>query len=280
VSGSGGSCSDYDCNEDYAQVEFEIDHTSAEWASPSGYVITADAVGAFDPALSLFKHTCYSNMSTNLGQVYGVACNNDMDSSTGAHLVTGVIPAFYVGSVRLHGYSAGMVGEYELTVEPDVDGDGLGDDVDVWPGQLWGATPDVGGGLTDGPITIDTVPYSDTRTNYDYPNDLLEGCRMWFLVCMDWSGRDAPEVYYKLDVAGSVDVTVAPFAHGDVFTHADIPGGWDPVLWYSDDCSNWDFVDSNGESQSEEVNGVSGNGCLAVDGYKGEDAGYFILEVE
>jgi hypothetical protein len=279
LSGSGGACANYSCNEDYAQAEFEIDHTGSGWTNDMGYVVTAASVGGFDPSLSMFKHGCYSNMSTNLAQVYGVGCNNDMDASTSPRIVTGIIPAFYSAEIRLAGYNSGGRGEYELTVEPDSDGDGLPDTLDSWLGSLWGATASPPGDLQDGPIVINAVPYSDTRTSWEYPNDSLEECGLWLLVCFQWVGRNAQEVYYKLNVGGNVDVRVTPMARGDVWTHANVPDGWDPVLWTSNDCSSWNYQDSGGANEYEETTGMSGDGCIAVDGYQVGDGGYFLLEV-
>ncbi len=279
VSGSGGACSGYSCNATYAQAEFELDHTGTPWQRPMGYIVTGDGVGAFDPAMSMFKHSCYSNLSTNLAQVYAVACSNDMDASLAPRIVTGVVPSLYTAELRLHGYDPGVTGQYELTVEYDTDGDGLADDDDSWPASRWGATANVGGGQEDGPIPIDAVPFTDTRTSWGYPADDLEDCRVWLLVCFEWVGRNGEEVYYKLNVGGTVDVRLSPAARGDVWTHANVPDGWDPVLWYSPDCSSWSYEDAGGVNDYEEATGVNGDGCIAVDGYVGGDGGYYLLEV-
>ncbi len=279
TSGSGGACSNYTCNQNYRQSEFELNHTVAPWQRNMGYVIQAVGVSGFDPAISVFKHSCFSNLNTNVGQVYGVECSNNMDDTPTARVVTGVIPSNYVAEVRLNGYSDGSGGNYELTVQYDTDGDGLVDTLDSWPASLWGSTPNVAGGSQNGPIPIGVVPYSDTRSSWGYPNDYREVCTLWFLGCLAYAGRGGEEVYYKMNVGGNVRIRVGPGARGDVWSNPNLPNGWDPVLWYSNDCASWSYRDAGGVNESEEVAGVNGNGCIAVDGYVNGDGGYYLLEV-
>jgi hypothetical protein len=282
--GSSGACSDYTCVTNYAQAEFELDHRAAPWNRAMGYVVQAASVGGFDPSLSLFKNTCFSNLGSNLSSVYGIVCNNDASSTHSASLVTGVIPSGYVGEIRLHGFHEHDSGSYELTVLYDSDGDGLEDALDSWPGSKWGATASPPGDMQDGPIVVSTRPYSDSRSNWGYPNDNLNDhtCVLWLFVCLLWqdTGIGAEETYYKLNVGGSVNVRVSPMAQGgSAWGGTGIPSGWDPVLWYSNDCSTWSFVDAEGNNGPEESAGVSGNGCVAVDGYAAADGGFYLLEV-
>lgn len=277
--GVSGACSDYTCIVNYPTAEFELSHTSSYWGRPMGYVIEAQGAGGFDPALSLFKHDCSRNLSTSLSAVYGVACSNDMDSTHSARIVTGVVPAGYTAELRLHGhYQCGGTeaceGDYELSVLYDADGDGLHDGIDTWPSAKWGSNPSPPGDYEDGPVPVDRTPYTDTRTNAGYPLDGLN--ETGFISDVGLGGE---EVYYRLNVSGTVDVRVAPLARFDVWSGAAIPEGWNVVLWYSDNCSDWSYEDAGGASEGEQVTGVSGTGCIAIDGYDDTNQGYYIVEV-
>ncbi len=272
--GTSGACSSYTCLENYPQAEFELNHTAAPWNRDMGYVIKAVGVAGFDPALSLLKNRCSTNMSTSLSSVAGVACSNDMDATTAPRIVTGIIPSGYVAELRLHGYAEFAEGEYELTVLYDSDGDGLDDAVDLWPSDMWGANPSPPGDYADGPIPVDAVPYTDTRTSAGYPRDGLNDTG----IIVD-TGLGAEEVYYRLNTGSTVTVRVAPLARSDAWSGGGIPEGWNVVLWYSDNCTDWSFEDAGGASEGEEVTGVSGYGCIAVDGFDDANQGHYILEV-
>jgi hypothetical protein len=93
------------------------------------------------------------------------------------------------------------------------------------------------------------------------------------------TGLGGEEVYYKLNTGSTVTVRVAPLARGDVWSGGGGPRGWNVVLWYSDNCTDWSFEDAGGDSELEEVTGVSGYGCIAIDGFDDANQGYYILEV-
>ena len=273
--GTAGACSSYTCRPNYQQAEFELDHRVAPWNRAMGYVIQGTGVSGFNPALSFMKHTCFSNLSTSLANVYGIVCSDDMDATLAPRIVTGVIPSGYVGEVRLHGYSEFSSGQYEFLVQYDADGDGLVDASDSWPSSKWGSGPTPVGNMEYGPIVVGTRPYSDSRTSWGYPNDYRNASYWW-----GTPGLGAEEVYYKLNVGGTVTVTVSPMARGDSWGGSGIPAGWDVLLWYSNDCSSWSRQDDEGVNGPEERTGVSGYGCVAVDGYGASDGGYYMLEVE